>query len=189
MAFSLRRNFNGISMRKKRITNRYFIASEGNDEIRKAIVQRGMRCSDFARAIVMNLGTLSSKLNGNITLSREEAEKMYRVLGNPSELTFLQAYATSQSEALYSPHFLTRIDKNAQRREEDESLEARLRKVVISALEQREVKLQPDYDDVLTLYFIEINKSYSQGDRVTKLELLKGLDQLITKYTVCEAQS
>ena len=173
-------------MRKKRITNRYFIASEGNDEIRKAIVQRGMRCSDFARAIVMNLGTLSSKLNGNITLSREEAEKMYRVLGNPSELTFLQAYATSQSEALYSPHFLTKIDKNAQRREEYESLEARLKRVVISALE-REAK--SDYDDVLTLYFIEINTSYNQGDRVTKLELLKGLDQLITKYAVCEAQS
>ena len=174
-------------MRKKRILNRYFIASEGNGEIRKAIVQRGMHCSDFARAIVMNTGTLSSKLNGNITLSREEAEKMYRVLGNPSEITFLHAYATSQSEALYSPHFLTKKDKDTQRREEYESLEARLKRVVISALEQRES--QHDYDNMLTLYFTEINISYSKGDRVTKLELLKGLDQLITKYTVCEAQS
>ena len=172
-------------MRKKRITNRYFIASEGNNEIRKAIFQRGMHCSDFARAIVMNVGTLSSKLNGNITLSREEAEKMYRVLGNPSEITFLHAYATSQSEALYSPHFLTKIDNNAQRREEDESLEARLRKVVISALEQRES--QHDYDTMLTSYFAEINAAYSKGERVTKLGLLNELDRLITKYAGSEA--
>ena len=156
----------------------YFLTKEGREAILQVLSERRMSCRELATQLGMIPGTLSSRLHAHICTPTIVAEKIYDLLESPADLLFLTQYATRQPVELYVPHFFTRENITVEtKRRELESLERKLAEKLAET-----GSAHTTYENILQPYFTEIDLAFKGADRLGKLEMLNGLDQLITKY-------
>ncbi len=155
-------------------TQSYFLTKEGREAILQVLSERRMSCKELARQLGMISGTLSARLHAHICTPAIVAEKIYDLLESPADLLFLTQYATRQPAELYVPRFFMTENITVEtKRRELESLERKLAEITSAYTK---------YENILQPYFTEIDLAFKGADRLGKLEMLNGLDQLITKY-------
>ncbi len=160
-------------MARKRTKEPYYLTEEAKDTIVAVLLKQGVSQRDVALQLGMPAGTLSARLHGTIGISPIQAITLYDALEKPDELKFLHSYGTSRPGDESITRFFV---KN----KDEQSIGGRLDQI-LSFVKPKEDS-EDHYDPMLKPYFMEIQSTYVAGDRVGKLAILNGLDEIIRKY-------